>query len=62
MNVEGCAHTKAIKYLYKYIYKEHVCVTIVIEFNIGDTNDRQRPLMQCDEVKQDLNCGYISVI
>lgn len=40
MNVEGCAHTKAIKYLYKYIHKSHDRATVVIESNVGGPDSR----------------------
>lgn len=45
MNVERCAHTKAIKYLYKYIQKGHDRAKVVIESNVGGPDSRRRPLV-----------------
>lgn len=55
INVERCVHTKAIKYLYKYMHKSHDRVTVVTESNISATDGRQRPMMQYDEIKRCLD-------
>ena len=45
INVEVCSSIKCIKYLYKYVYKGH---------------DRARICVDEDEIKQYLDCRYVS--
>ena len=49
INVEACMSVKAVKYLYKYIYKGHNCANILINEQINH-----------DEVNTFLDCGYVS--
>lgn len=62
MNVERCAHTKAIKCLYKHIHKGLDRTTVAIKSSIDNINGRQRPLMQCDKVKLYLEFCYVTAI
>ena len=39
INIEWCAHSKVIKYLYKYIHKGPDCATIVIKDNSVQPNN-----------------------
>ena len=39
INIERCAHSKVIKYLYKYIHKGPDCATIVIKDNSVQPNN-----------------------
>lgn len=54
INVEICSTIKSIKYLYKYVYKGADRCMITLEN--GDNDDSG------DEIKQYLNCRYISAI
>ncbi|XP_065660363.1 uncharacterized protein LOC136084156 [Hydra vulgaris] len=49
INVEACMSVKAVKYLYKYIYKDHDCANILINEQINH-----------DEVNTFLDCHYVS--
>nr|XP_047140914.1 uncharacterized protein LOC100203419 [Hydra vulgaris] len=49
INVEACMSVKAVKYLYKYIYKGHDCANILINEQINH-----------DEVNTFLDCRYVS--
>ncbi|XP_028084559.1 uncharacterized protein LOC114285679 [Camellia sinensis] len=63
INIERCAHSKLIKYLYKYIHKGPDRATVVIEDNVNRLNiDGQSLYREADEVKQYLDCRYISAI
>ncbi|XP_028058329.1 uncharacterized protein LOC114262174 [Camellia sinensis] len=63
INIERCAHSKLIKYLYNYIHKGPNHATVVIEDNVNRLNiDGQSRYREADEVKQYLDCRYISAI
>ena len=49
INVEACMSVKAVKYLYKYIYKGHDCANILINEQIKH-----------EEVNTFLDCRYVS--
>ncbi|XP_047136782.1 uncharacterized protein LOC124813574 [Hydra vulgaris] len=49
INVEACMSVKAVKYLYKYIYKGHDCANVLINEQINH-----------DEVNTFLDCRYVS--
>ncbi|XP_077239757.1 uncharacterized protein LOC143880671 [Tasmannia lanceolata] len=61
INVELCAKTKVIKYLFKYIHKGPDRATVVLEVdsktNVQHTDNFRQ---ENDEVKQYLDCRYIS--
>ena len=52
INVEICCTVKAVKYLFKYIYKGHSCTTVRVNLN-------NEPLMNYDEVSSFLNARYV---
>ncbi|CAF1106012.1 unnamed protein product [Rotaria sordida] len=56
-NVELCSTVKAIKYINKYITKGYNCARIGIQVNSNDNVER---VVDYDEIKQYLNCRYIS--
>ncbi|XP_077232176.1 uncharacterized protein LOC143867189 [Tasmannia lanceolata] len=61
MNVELCARTRVIKYLFKYLHKGPDRATIVFELNSSKTTDRNIGLHKNnDEAKQYLDCRYVS--
>ncbi|XP_028086979.1 uncharacterized protein LOC114287735 [Camellia sinensis] len=63
INIEHYAHIKLIKYLYKYIHKGPDRATVVIEDNVNRLNiNGQSRYREADEVKQYLDCRYISAI
>ncbi|XP_065645460.1 uncharacterized protein LOC136075939 [Hydra vulgaris] len=49
INVKVCMSVKAVKYLYKYLYKGHDCTSIVINEQVNH-----------DEVNTFLDCCYVS--
>ncbi|KAK9280663.1 hypothetical protein L1049_014360 [Liquidambar formosana] len=63
INIERCAQTKLIKYLYKYMHKGVDSATTVVEENVlPPGNVGQQRYKDVDEVKQYLDCRYISAI
>ncbi|KAF1891422.1 hypothetical protein Lal_00017056, partial [Lupinus albus] len=57
INMEWCNQSTSIKYLFKYINKGYDRITIVIESTEDGGTLNERPI---DEVKQYLDCRYIS--
>ncbi|CAF3188612.1 unnamed protein product [Rotaria sp. Silwood2] len=57
INVELCSTVKAIKYINKYITKGYDCAQIGVQVNL---NDNVKIAVDYDEIKQYLNCHYIS--
>ncbi|CAF2148066.1 unnamed protein product, partial [Rotaria magnacalcarata] len=57
INVELCSTVKAIKYINKYITKGYDCARIGVQVN---ANDNVEKVVDYDEIKQYLNCRYIS--
>jgi len=52
-----------IKYLYKYVHKGHDRASIVIEGNTTHhDNDQARPHREGNEIREYLDCRYISAI
>nr|XP_047142898.1 uncharacterized protein LOC100213206 [Hydra vulgaris] len=49
INVEACMSVKAVKYLYKYIYKGHDCANVLINEQVNH-----------DEIDTFLDCRYVS--
>ena len=49
INIEACMSVKAVKYLYKYIYKGHDCANVLINEQVNH-----------DEVNTFLDCRYVS--
>ncbi|KAF1881881.1 hypothetical protein Lal_00038523 [Lupinus albus] len=57
INMEWCNQSTLIKYLFKYINKGYDRITVVIESTEDGGTLNEKPI---DEVKQYLNCRYIS--
>nr|XP_047142420.1 uncharacterized protein LOC100202479 [Hydra vulgaris] len=49
IDVEACMSVKAVKYLYKYIYKRHDCANVLINEQVNH-----------DEINTFLDCRYVS--
>ncbi|KAK9287089.1 hypothetical protein L1049_015499 [Liquidambar formosana] len=62
INVEIVSYFRIIKYLYKYVHKGPDRATIVIEDNnvAEHASGHPQQFRQVDEVKQYLDCRYIS--
>ncbi|KAH1147779.1 hypothetical protein GYH30_042763 [Glycine max] len=58
INIEWCNQSTSIKYLFKYINKGYDRVTAVMVYNSNDT--AQNVNIQNDELKEYLDCRYIS--
>ncbi len=58
INVEVCNNIRAVKYLFKYIYKRHDRVTF--EISHQSDNATEGNVVEADEIKKYLNCRYIS--
>ena len=56
-NVEVCTTVKAIKYIYKYIYKGYDAATVILTRNEG-----HRPVMVYDEIASYLNAWYVRLV
>jgi hypothetical protein len=57
INMEWCNQTTSIKYLFKYINKGYDRITATIT---RSQQNNQQPMQELDEVKQYLDCRYIS--
>ncbi len=58
INVEVCNNIRAVKYLFKYVYKGHDRVTI--EISRQSDNATERNVVETDEIKKYLDCRYVS--
>jgi len=58
INVEVYNNIRAIKYLFKYIYKGHDHATI--EISRHSDNATEGNVVEANEIKKYLNCRYIS--
>ncbi len=58
INVEVCNNIRAVKYLFKYIYKGHDRATI--EISRQNDNGTQGNVVETDEIKKYLDCRYVS--
>ncbi|CAF1425811.1 unnamed protein product [Rotaria magnacalcarata] len=59
INAEVCATVKSIKYLFKYVYKAHDCVSIKLELPVKDGATFVKTLER-DEIKAHLDARYVS--
>ena len=57
INVELCSTVKVIKYIDKYITKGYDCTRIGVQIN---SNENIEKVIDYNEIKQYLNCRYIS--
>ena len=63
INVEWCNRSRSIKYLFKYITKGLDRATLILEENLHvDTSTGMQNMTDTDEVKEYLNCRYVSAI
>ena len=63
INVEWCNRSRSIKYLFKYITKGPDRATLILEENLHvDTSTGMQNMTDTDEVKEYLNCRYVSAI
>jgi hypothetical protein len=58
INVEVCNNIRAIKYLFKYIYKGHDRVTV--EISRPSDNAIEGNVVEIDEIKKYFDCCYVS--
>jgi len=58
INVEVCNNIRAIKYLFKYVYKGHDHATVKISHQ--SDNAIEGNVVEADEIKKYLDCRYVS--
>jgi hypothetical protein len=58
INVEVCNNIRAVKYLFKYVYKGHDCATV--EISRQSDNAIEGNVVNIDEIKKYLDCRYVS--
>ncbi len=57
INVEVCNNIRAVKYLFKYIYKGHDRATV--EISLQSDNATEGSVVKADEIKKYLHCRYV---
>jgi hypothetical protein len=57
INVEVCYNIRAVKYLFKYVYKGHDRVTV--EISCQNNNATEGNVVEADEIKKYLDCRYV---
>jgi hypothetical protein len=60
INVEVCNNIRAIKYLFKYVYKRHDRATI--DISRQNDNATEGNVVEVDEIKKYLDCCYVSAL
>ncbi|KAH8973324.1 hypothetical protein BDL97_01G040400 [Sphagnum fallax] len=58
INVEVCNNIRAVKYLFKYVYKGHDRATV--EISRQSDNATEGNVVETDEIKRYLDCRYVS--
>jgi hypothetical protein len=58
INIEVCNNIRAIKYLFKYVYKGHDRATV--EIPRQNDNATEGNVVKADEIKKYLDCCYVS--
>jgi hypothetical protein len=58
INVEVCNNIRAVKYLFKYVYKGHDRATV--ELSRQSDNATEGNVVDTDEIKKYLDCRYVS--
>ncbi len=58
INIEVCNNIRAVKYLFKYVYKGHDRATI--EISCQSDNATKGNVVETDEIKKYLDCRYVS--
>jgi hypothetical protein len=57
INVEVCNNIRAVKYLFKYVYKGHDRATV--EISRQSDNATEENVVEADEIKKYLDCRYV---
>jgi len=60
INVEVCNNIRAVKYLFKYVYKGHDRVTV--EISHQSDNATEGNVVETDEIKKYFDCRYVSAL
>ncbi len=60
INVEVCNNIRAVKYLFKYVYKGHDHATV--EISRQSDNATEGNVVEVDEIKKYFNCCYVSAL
>jgi hypothetical protein len=60
INVEVCNNIRAIKYLFKYVYKRHDRATV--EISRQNDNATEGNVVEVDEIKKYFDCYYVSAL
>ncbi len=58
INIEVCNNIRAIKYLFKYVYKGHD--RAIVEISRQSDNATEGNVVKADEIKKYLDCRYVS--
>jgi hypothetical protein len=58
INVEVCNNIRAVKYLFKYVYKGHDCATV--EISRQSDNATKGNVVKTNEIKKYFDCHYVS--
>jgi len=58
INVEVCNNIRAVKYLFKYVYKRHD--RAIVEISRQNDNAIEGNVVEVDEIKKYLDCRYVS--
>jgi hypothetical protein len=58
INVEVCNNIRAVKYLFKYVYKGHD--RAIVEISCQSDNATKENVVDIDEIKKYLDCRYVS--
>ncbi|XP_051170502.1 uncharacterized protein LOC127287552 [Leptopilina boulardi] len=60
INVEVVTSIKAVKYLYKYIYKGHDAAVVIQETQNNDNNNQELGVIEHDEIKNYVETRYVN--
>jgi len=60
--MEICATVKSIKYLFKYVYKEHDCADIKLEQRVQEGTAATQATLEWDGIKTYFDKRYLSAL
>ncbi len=60
INVEVCNNIRAIKYLFKYLYKGHD--RVIVEISRQSDNAIEGNVVEANEIKKYFDCRYVSAL
>jgi hypothetical protein len=60
INVEVCNNIRAVRYLFKYVYKGHD--RAIVEISCQSDNATEGNMVETDEIKKYLDCHYVSAL